>query len=493
MKMSGLLKEIEYIKLIGNTNAEIKGIAINSSKIKNGDAFFCIKGQQTDGHKFAKQAEANGAAVIFSERELDGIAIPVVVVKDTLKTLSKFASAFYKYPQNQMIFFGITGTNGKTTSTILLNSILKLAGKNTALFGTIEHFISDKKLEALNTTPLSHELLEMLAFARKFNVKEVVMEVSSHGIALHRVRDIKFKYAGFTNFSQDHLLFHKTMKNYFETKQRFFSELPEEAMILTNIDDDKGMEIVRNTKAQVFTYSLAHKKADFYLKEKKERKEKMLTELIVNTPRGSLGLTTYLKGEFNISNVILASGLAILYGIDFESIQQGILNIKAIPGRLELVDNKAGVKVFVDYAHTPDGFKKVLSTLRAWTDKHLICVFGCGGCRDKEKRPVMGKFASTICDYVIITNDNPRDENEDSIIQDILQGINKENFKVIKDRKEAIKFAIRFATNGDIVAILGRGHEKYQIFAGKRKVEFKDADFAREVLNTLDIAGDGAK
>lgn len=454
----------------------VTGIAYQSDAVQEGDAFFCISGFAHDGHSFAGDAASRGAAALVVEHELD-IDVPQFVVADTRVALAYASAEFYDHPSEHLDVIGITGTNGKTTTTYLLDSILRQAGHTTGLLGTVETRVGDETKPAGRTTPESADVQKLLAEMRDAGVTAVSMEVSSHAIDLHRVDALRFSVAAFTNLTQDHLDFHHTIEEYFSVKKRLFTELDCEARVV-NIDDPFGMGIASELGA-----CLAVGRAkDAHVRATGEVLSAQGTRFTLVTPAGDATVSLPLAGAFNVSNALVAVGCALSLGIALDTIVAGLESAPQVPGRLERVDCGQPFSVVVDYAHTPDSLEKAIAAVREVTRGRVIVVFGCGGNRDPDKRPVMGK-AATAADLAIVTSDNPRSEDPVGIMLQIEDGMrtSERPYEKVVDRRAAIERAIDVAQPGDTVLIAGKGHENYQIFAD-RTIHFDDCEVAREVL-----------
>jgi UDP-N-acetylmuramoyl-L-alanyl-D-glutamate--2,6-diaminopimelate ligase len=492
MKVEDLIKKLEHKEVIGFSDVDIKDIAYNSSKVKTGSCFVAIRGARVDGHQFINEACKAGAVAIVSDhpvKSLEGICN--IIVSDTGLALAKISSEFFGNPSSKMRIIGITGTNGKTTISYIIESALKLLKRDPGVIGTVNWRYKNVKLDSQNTTPMSYELHKLLSEMRKAAVKDVVMEVSSHALEQRRVEGIEFDAALFTNLSQDHLDYHDGLEGYFKAKSLLFSEfLPASSkkhkIAVANADDQYGRKILEAAKRHkgidAFSFGF-DKKADVFVEEFKTLKTG--GSLRIKSPWGTFDCLTNLKGDFNMQNIAAAAALLGGLGVPLEKIKNGVELLDSVPGRLEEIRSSKGFSVFVDYAHTPDAIKKVSETLKKMAPGKLIIVFGCGGDRDHTKRPVMGEIAAGLGDIVIITNDNPRTEDPSKIISDILAGIKNSGMKTLgknghgylveEDRKKAICCAIEKAEDGDIVLIAGKGHETYQIL-GKEARHFDDRE-----------------
>ncbi|KUK32492.1 MAG: UDP-N-acetylmuramoyl-L-alanyl-D-glutamate--2,6-diaminopimelate ligase [Thermoanaerobacterales bacterium 50_218] len=447
----------------------------------------CIKGFRTDGHYYINDALQRGAVGVVVERD---VPIPHGIawarLENTRHALAVLAANFYGHPSRELALFGVTGTNGKTTTTHLIEAVLRAKGQKTGLIGTVWNKIGDEKVAGNRTTPESLDLQCLLRKMVSAGVKSAVMEVSSHGLALHRVALCEFDVAVFTNLTQDHLDFHASFEEYFASKLLLFTGLDQNrtkkrsCYAVVNADDPAGREIIRKVNVPVLTYGL-RKGAD------------VVAQDIQMSPTGTtfnLGFAgekfpfaIALPGEFNVYNALAAIAVGIQEGLSLPALQKALAQVKRVPGRFEVIDLGQNFTVVVDYAHTPDGLKKVLETARALTKGKLIVVFGCGGDRDQEKRPIMGRIAGSICDFTFITSDNPRTEDPEKILAQIEAGIKgvTSAYSVVEDRYQAIRSALHCAQKGDFVVIAGKGHENYQILKD-RTIPFDDRQVVREVL-----------
>jgi len=488
MKLGQLLEGMSTYELIGDPELEIEGLAYDSRQVKPGYLFVALKGHELDGHDYIPDALENGAIAVVAE-ELEGLQedVPKAHVPNSREALSKIAIQFYRHPFKNLNLVGITGTNGKTTTSYLLESILSAAGARPGIIGTNNYRFLDKTYPASVTTP---ESLDLMGFMREMadgGVTDVILEVSSHALDQKRTEDCPFRVAIFTNLSRDHLDYHNTMEEYFKAKSLLFRDLRkhqrgDEPIAVINTDDPKGEELVPLTEAQVVTYGLGKGcdvSADSVFVDRNGLKAKVIT------PLGERHLRSSLMGEINLYNILAASAAAISLNINLDEVVEGIERLKVVPGRMELVENKGGFTVVVDYAHTPDALLKTLNTLRPLVHGRLITVFGCGGDRDKGKRPEMGLVAGEKSDLVFITSDNPRSEDPLSIIAQIEKGTQKSGLKRLKwatynhdtdsgyfvemERREAIHKAVAIAHEKDLVLIAGKGHEDYQIVGSEKK------------------------
>lgn len=485
MKLAELIKTVEA-KVKGSTSVDVVDICYDSTKVMAGACFVAIKGTNRDGHDFIDKAIKRGAKVIVSARPVN-VDVTNVVVENTGAALAKISAAFFRHPTKKMRTFGVTGTNGKTTITYLMEAILKEAGRKPGVIGTVNFRYAGKEFPSVNTTPMAYDLQKIFADMLAHKITDVVMEVSSHALHQERVRAIEFDSAIFTNLTQDHLDYHKGFEDYYGAKESLFTDYlvassKKSKFAIVNIDDNFGRRILEKLKGvNVVTYGFAGE-SDVHVS--KLECSTVGNKMIVSTPWGELDFTSHLKGKFNASNVMAVIAGLGANGVSPEIIQKGLEKFRNVPGRLEDVANSKGISVFVDYAHTPDALKNVLETLRPITKGKLITVFGCGGDRDKTKRPIMGEVAAKLSDVVVVTSDNPRTEEPNAIINDILPGVKKINGKkcvVEVDRRTAIETALLEAKKNDVVLIAGKGHENYQI-VGREVREFDDR---KEVLRYL--------
>ena len=459
--------------MIGTGDPEIKDICMDSNAVSKGSLFVCINGGNFDGHDFIRQVADYGGAAVVVERSLD-TSVLQVVVEDTRVALSEIAAAFYGHADKKMKLIGVLGTNGKTTTTHLITSILAGAGVKCGLIGTLGVFYDGKFKESALTTPDPIELHKTLAEMYESGVEAAVMEVSAHAVYLKKVCGLKFEIGVFTNFTQDHLDFFKDMENYKQAKLAFFKENLCE-YIVSNSDDGVGCELAAKSNhcRNVITYGIDNP-ADVFAIDINESSNE--TSFVLNLFDVIYDVKLNLIGEYNVYNALAAGAACALYGVSPEKVVEGLENLKGVSGRLECVYG-GEFTVYIDYAHTPDGLLKSLRTLKTHTENRLICVFGCGGNRDKEKRPVMGKISGEIADFTILTSDNPRYEEPMEIIWQVESGIKQTTgeYVIVQERADAIKYALDAAVKGDIVLIAGKGSEKYQeVFGIKRPFCDKD-------------------
>lgn len=466
-----------------NAAAEIRGIAYDSRSVQKGDLFVAIKGRKADGSHFISQAIHNGAAAVASEGKTDpGLQVSAIQVQDARRFLAEASRVFYGDPSAKLTLAGITGTKGKTTISYLIESIYRRAGFRSCLAGTIEMKIGDQKFHSSHTTPESTDLMKFLDQAVEAGCTHGVMEVSSHSLELQRVYKTSFAVGVFTNLTHDHLDFHGDMEKYFKAKRILFSTENgngiESAVI--NTDDPYGKRLADEVSMPVLSFGFndqAKIQAISYTSRFNG------TSLDCKTPAGNVRFNLHLVGQPNVYNVMAATGAALGLGLDLETIRTGIESLEGVPGRMELVNAGQDFSIIVDYAHSPDSLRNLLETVRQLPHEKLIVVFGCGGDRDRTKRPVMGEIAAKLSDFVFATSDNPRTENPLDILKEIEPGLKQGTapYTITPDRREAIASAISMAKRGDTVIIAGKGHEDYQII-GTQVIPFDDRKLARELV-----------
>ena len=482
MKLSELLKNVKPIAVHGDIDIDIKGVNIDSRKIENGHLFIAMKGTQVDGHKFIDKAIALSATAILLEDMPETLEdkVTYVQVKSTEEDAGKVATLFYGDPSKKLKLVGVTGTNGKTTIATLLYEMFREFGYKVGLLSTVCNYIDDKAIPADHTTPDPIELNRLLGDMVAEGCEYAFMECSSHAIHQHRISGLDFTGAIFTNLTRDHLDYHKTFENYRNAKKMFFDDLSKNAFAITNADDKNGMIMVQNTKATIKTYSIK-RMADFRAKILECHFEGMYLEI------DGKEVGVQFIGKFNVSNLLAVYGAAVMLGKKPEDILVALSTLKSVNGRLEPIQSPEGYTAIVDYAHTPDALENVLAAIHEVLDTkggHIITVCGAGGHRDKGKRPLMAQEAVKQSDTVILTSDNPRDEDPQAIINDMLAGLDtKQKKKVLNivDRKEAIRTAAMMAKKGDVILVAGKGHENYQEINGV-KHHFDDHEVIREIF-----------
>ena len=477
MDLDDLTRVLAASEIGAHGDVHITDLAYGTDAVTPGTAFFCVPGSRVDGHAFAAQAVAAGAVALVVEEPLE-LDVPQLLVDDARVSMAVAADAFFGEPTRSLEVAGVTGTNGKTTATFLLRSVLEAAGRPAGLVGTVEWIVGGRPRPALHTTPEAIDLQRLFREMLDAGDRSVAVEASSHGSVLRRLDRVRFDVLVFTNLSQDHLDLHGTMEDYYQAKRRLFvGAQPPPAAV--NVGDEHGrrlaLELVDAARAPIITFGLT------------EAAEVRADELVVG-PHGStfraagIEIETPLRGRFNVENVLGVVAAGLLLDIDDDEIAAGIRNVSGIPGRFEAIDEGQPFAVIVDYAHTPDSLDIVLQAARELGDGRVICVFGAGGDRDRGKRPIMGAVASQRADHVIVTSDNPRGEDPLAIIQDILQGTGID-VEIDPDRRSAIRRAVSLATEGDVVVIAGKGHEQGQETAGVIE-PFDDRIVAREALLT---------
>ncbi len=494
MKLDTLLEGVEPLVVSNSVNPDIMSICDDSRDVKPGSLFVAIKGLQSDGNRFLADAVSGGALSVASDEPLDGFGgdfpdVAAVQVRDSRQALGILARNFYRDPSSMLTMYGITGTNGKTTVGYLVKAILETAGHKSGLLGTVGYEIGDQRLAASHTTPSAAVLQRLLIRMVQQGVSEAVIEVTSHALALSRTSGCLFDTVVFTNLTRDHLDFHENMETYFNAKLRLFSSKmlkpstnASAVRAIINLDDSYGHRVWEACDVSAWGYAI-NSHADIRAADIVMTFEG--TSFFVQTPMGSFPVRTMLLGRHNVYNILAAIGVGLSRGCSIEMLQQSIASLRCVPGRFEKIDEGQEYGVVVDYAHTDDALEKLLDAARYLAVGRVITVFGCGGDRDKGKRSAMGKTAASFSDHVIVTSDNPRSEDPDQIIRDVVGGISSSDasphLEVIPDRKEAILAAVRSAHPGDLVIIAGKGHEDYQILGGHR-VHFDDRIVAREAI-----------
>lgn len=487
MLLSELLNKIRIIQVVGTSvNRVVSGIEYDSRKVVEGSVFVAIKGFNTDGHLFIHDAlNKKAIAIVLENNE----AVPdslvnhfnavKILVTNSRQALAELSNAFFEEPSKKMRLIGVTGTNGKTTTSFFIKNIYETAGYKVGLTGTISNYIGKDKIESKLTTPESNDLNKMLNQMYKAGCEYTVMEVSSHSLALKRVYGLHYSFAVFTNITAEHLDFHRDFENYLAAKKTLFDELSDSSSSIYNIDDLHSVDVIKDCTSLKYFYGT---RSDSQFRISDINTDLTGTSFILSYENKNYSLKTSLVGDFNAYNAVAAFAVTKLSGLKDEIISEGISTTPQVPGRFELLTNGTR-KVIIDYAHTPDSLEKALLVIRNITEKKnpVYTVFGCGGNRDKQKRPVMGKIATELSDQVIVTSDNPRDENPISIIEEIKSGITRDNYKVIEDRKLAIEEVIKKSSKNSVILIAGKGHEEYQEISGVRN-HFSDKEIAKKYL-----------
>ena len=484
--MYKIFEGINYEVLNKGAEFEIEGIEFDSRNIKNNYVFVAMTGSLVDGHNYIDTAIEKGAKMIIVEKKDIKLEedITYVYVENIRKNLGIIASNYYNWPQNKIKIIGVTGTNGKTTSTYILENILE----NTSRIGTTGHRILDVNKETTNTTPESIDLIKLLDESVKKGVEYFIMEVSSHALEIGRVEMLQFDSVIYTNLTQDHLDFHETMENYFQAKNKIFSKLRDDSSsAIVNADDFYGARILQENKSRknnFMSYSITDKSSDIYGEVLEYNNFGMKIKIVYENKEYTFN--SKLVGNYNLSNILSCVGVLVKLGIEMNDIIEKIQKIESVPGRFQLIENDKRIRVVVDFAHTEDGLINVLQTLKEMTKNKVITIFGAGGDRDKAKRKKMGIAATKYSDYIIITSDNPRNENPIDIINEIESGLKevnfpKEKYETIVDREQAIARGIELSRENDSVLIAGKGHEKYQII-GDEKLHFDDCEIANKYI-----------
>lgn len=498
MTLRELLASLDKVLSEGDLQREVMSITEDSRQVMPGSVFVAIKGEHYDGHQFVRQAQKQGAVGVVVEEDFEtheplvgGGSSALIRVKNSRKALGVLAAKFSGMPSANLHMVGVTGTNGKTTVTHLAKSLLEAQGHRVGLLGTVGYVFGTEHRVASHTTPASVELQDMLKAMVNAGLDVAVMEVSSHALALDRIAGCEFDIVVFTNLTQDHLDFHHTLDDYFEAKLRLFTECVDSGQktrpkrALVNADDERARLILQHCSIPTWTYGL-HAHAD--IRAESVRLSMGGTDFLVNSPHGPLTIKSQLVGEHNVSNMLAAIGIGLEMGMTVPMIEQAVQSVANVPGRFERINEGQPFTVVVDYAHTEDALYRLLRAAKAITEGRIITVFGCGGDRDAGKRPKMGQVAARHSDVVIVTSDNPRTENSQTILTQIEQGIQsllpeeRCPYQIIADRAEAIQAAVSEAKDGDLLLIAGKGHEDYQIL-GTQKIHFDDREEARKAIH----------
>lgn len=478
MKLSQILKAIDY----GGPNlpeTEINNITTDSRRVGPGSIFVCIKGEKADGHDFAAAAAGAGTEIIVAEHET-GANVPQVIVSDTHSAYSLLCAAFFSYPSSQLKLVGVTGTKGKSTTACVIKHILEHNGHKCGLIGTISNMAGDKELPSHLTTPEPFELQKLLRLIADEGCEYAVMEVSSHALDQKRVAGLHYCAGIFTNLSRDHLDYHKTMENYLKAKERLF-EASDKGII--NLDDKNAKDVIRNAKCPTVTFSEKEPGSDYHAVS------------VALDPKGisyklagkvNAEVTAQLPGDFSVYNTLAALSCAFELGIPAKGAIEALKNFPGVKGRIEVVPTGRNFSVILDYAHSPESLHQILKTVKAFAPGRVVALFGCGGDRDKGKRPQMGAVAAQNADFLVVTSDNPRTERPNAIIDDILEGLEDTTtpYAVIENRREAIEYALKNARPNDTIVLAGKGHEDYQIL-GTKKIHFDEREVVAEILTSL--------
>lgn len=495
VKLEGLIEGLA-LDAKGSLDQDVAGLAYDSRQVKAGQVFVAIRGFRVDGHDFAEEAVRRGAVAVVGERWLSlPASVTQVRVQDSRAALGLLSARFYGYPSRRLRVIGVTGTNGKTTTTYLIRQGLRQCGRRVGLIGTIANLMEDRALPAIHTTPESLDLQAMFSQMVQAGIQDVVMEVSSHSVALKRLEGTEFQAGVFTNITQDHLDFHRTFEEYLAVKASFFSRLQAPARAVVNADDPHADAILARCPPGPLTYSTRFEGGDLWASH--VQVEPHGTRFLLHTHEGEREVRLHLTGHFNVYNSLAALGVGLALGTDQAAYQKGLEQVAGVPGRFQAIHCGQPFAVVVDYAHTPDGLQNVLQAARALTKGRVIVAFGCGGDRDRGKRPIMGSIGARLADWVIITTDNPRSEDPVRICQEVENGVLEaekalgvRRHETVVDRAEAIHRAVRLARPGDVVLIAGKGHETYQIFQD-RTIHFDDREVAGQALREAGYAAEG--
>ena len=473
MKLSEILKGIDVLNEYGDT--EVIDVTQDSRLVKEGSLYVCVKGNTFDGHSVAEEMLENGAAAVVVERDL-GLA-KQVIVSDTRSIFSSVCANFFGNPAKNLKLIGLTGTNGKTTTTFLIKQILELTGKKVGLIGTVQNMVGDEIYPAKYTTPDPYELQSLFKKMVDAGCEYCVMEVSSQALAQGRVNGLQFHIGAFTNLTQDHLDYHKTWENYFNSKRILFENSD---IAITNADDKYGLEIVKDLPCKTVTYAVNTNNADYCAKNVKFKSDGVEYELVSDF----IGrVSCPIPGRFSVYNSLCAATVALSLGIDYKNVLTAISKSNGVKGRIEVVPTNTDYTVIIDYAHSPDGLENIITSLREIAKNRVVTLFGCGGDRDRTKRPKMGKIAAELSDFCVVTSDNPRTENPSAIIEDILEGMKGVStpYVVVENRKDAIRWAMENAQPDDIILLAGKGHETYQILP-TGTIHFDEREAVAEIL-----------
>ncbi len=494
MRLEELAAEVPGARIVGDASVEVADLAYDSRKVGPGTLFFCVPGEKVDGHDFARQVVEAGAVALVVEREL-GVDVAQVVVPDARAAMAPLAARFWGDPTAELRVVGVTGTNGKTTTAFLVREILEAAGISCGLLGTVKQMVGGVEEEVVRTTPEAIDLQATLRRMVAAGDRACAMEVSSHAMSLHRADAIHFEVALFTNLTQDHLDFHADMEDYFQAKRRLFEAGPGTAIV--NVDDPYGRRLAE--EFDCITFSAEGATADYAARDvsfdaagaeftvvRRPTGLKADPGSAFRPVGGEIRVRTGLPGDFNVANALGALAVAVALGVGPEVAAVGLAGAARVPGRFEPIDEGQGFAVLVDYAHTPDSLENVLGAARRLTEGRLISVFGAGGDRDRDKRPKMGRAGAALSDLAVVTSDNPRSEDPEAIVAEVVAGIGDGGeVEVEVDRRAAIALALARAAPGDTVVIAGKGHEQGQEFEGGRKLPFDDREVAREELRKL--------
>ena len=490
--LAALNGQVAIVERLGDLDGSITSVTDDSRSVSSGSLFVAVKGETVDGHKYVGQAIKAGAAAIVGQDSVERASVPFVQVTDSRKALGLIGSRFYGDPSAQLAMIGVTGTNGKTTTTYLCKALLENIGRRVGLIGTVAYQIGAETIPASHTTPGALELQQLLARMKEAQLDSVVMEVSSHALAMDRTAGCEYDVAVFTNLTQDHLDYHRTMEEYFQAKLRLFTGLGQgkktRQRAIVNMDDPRGVYVRAACRVPVWGYAL-NVSAD--LMAENVRLSMNGSTFTTATPAGTFTVESRLVGEHNVYNLLGAIGVALHGGATCDQVREAVARVNNVPGRFERVSAGQDFTVVVDYAHTEDALVRLLTAARTLKTQRIITLFGCGGDRDRGKRPKMGRAAVEFSDVVILTSDNPRTEDPLAILREVEAGVREAlqrrpsvQYHMVADRREAIETAVRLARPGDILLIAGKGHEDYQI-VGTKKMHFDDREVAREAIQQL--------
>lgn len=483
MLLSKLIEEYPTINLAGNLEVDITGIEHDSRRIREGDIFVAISGYTHDGHDYIEDAIKKGVRAIVHEKKVDlGEGVASILVEDSVDALAYLTSKYFQHPWTNLNMIGITGTNGKTTTTYIIKHILETAGQKSGIIGTLGVVIDKELIKTPNTTPDSLEIQKSLDQMVKAGIEACVMEVSSHALDMKRVNHMAFDVGIFTNLSKDHLDYHKDMETYFNSKLKLFLETKK--LNIINTDDAYGRRIVEQTSDRVKTITYGLRDADIFASDIVYQKSRPSFRL--NTPKGSLDILLGIPGEFNIYNSLAAAATCFGLGVGLDDIKAGLESFKGVRGRFEEIETNKDFRVILDFAHTPEGVKEALKTIEKFAEGRIIVIIGAGGNRDKTKRPEMGRIAAQYSDLVIVTSDNPRFEDPEAIANDVLKGVleTDTDYRLIIDRKEAINYAIMNFRPKDTIFITGKGHEETISIMGK-EIPFNEREIVLDILKKI--------
>lgn len=477
MKMAQVLEGVETRNPY-NRERDIISICFDSRAAKEDSMFICMKWMNIDSHEFARAAFENGARVIVAEDPVDLQECEIVYVEDSKEAFAKIAANFYGHPADKLKLVGVTGTKGKTSITYFIKSILDYSGRKTGLIGTNQNLIGNDVVASHNTTPFASELHELLSQMVDAGVEYTVMEVASHALELKRVAGLTFDVAGFTNLTQDHLDFHHDMESYFQSKKKI---VPMAKKMLVNADDAYGKRLLKEFPEKTISYSCKDKEAKYFADNIHLAQRGVIFNLCYCGEQHEIKLQ--IPGSFSVYNALCAAAMCLEAGIGIEEVTKGLMLVRGVMGRAEVVPVNTDYTVIIDYAHTPDSLKNIISTVREFAKGRIITLFGCGGDRDRLKRPIMGRIAGELSDICVVTSDNPRTEDPHAIIEEILVGVRESGgaYQEVDNRKEAIGYALSIAQKDDVVILAGKGHETYQIL-GKTKIDFDERKIVREFL-----------